>query len=53
MHPKYPNVFSPIALGPVEIENRFYFSPHGVSLAIGSEPTNDFPYYSAERVGGG
>jgi 2,4-dienoyl-CoA reductase-like NADH-dependent reductase (Old Yellow Enzyme family) len=53
VHPKYPNVFSPIALGPVEIENRFYFSPHGVSLAIGSEPTNDFPYYSAERVRGG
>jgi len=53
MHPKYPHVFSPMKLGPVEIENRFYFAPHGVSLALGNEPSNDFPYYSAERVRGG
>ena len=33
MHPKYPHVFSPMKLGPVEIENRFYFAPHGVSSA--------------------
>jgi 2,4-dienoyl-CoA reductase-like NADH-dependent reductase (Old Yellow Enzyme family)/thioredoxin reductase len=53
VHPTYPHVFSPIRLGPVEIENRFYFAPHGVNLALGNEPTNDFPYYSAERVRGG
>ena len=53
MHPTYPNVFTPIKLGPVEIENRFYFAPHGVALTIGAEPSNDFPYYSAERVRGG
>ena len=35
------------------IENRFYFAPHGVALTIGDEPSNDFPYYSAERVRGG
>ena len=32
MHAKYPNVFNPIKLGPVEIPNRFFFSPHGVHL---------------------
>jgi len=52
-HSKYPNVFSPIRLGPVEIPNRFYFAPHGLNLAFGTEPSNDFPYYSAERVRGG
>jgi 2,4-dienoyl-CoA reductase-like NADH-dependent reductase (Old Yellow Enzyme family) len=53
VHATYPNVFTPIKLGPVEIENRFYFAPHGVALTIGAEPSNDFPYYSAERVRGG
>lgn len=55
MHPKYPNVFKPIRLGPVEIPNRFYFAPHGVSMALprSNEPSNDFPSYSAARVRGG
>jgi len=52
-HSKYPNVFSSIKIGPVEIPNRFYFAPHGLNLALGTEPSNDFPYYSAERVRGG
>ncbi len=52
-HPKYPHIFSPIRLGPVEIPNRFYFAPHGVGLTVGSRPSFDFPYYSAERVKGG
>lgn len=49
-HPKYPHVFTPIQLGPVEIPNRFYFSPHGVGLTVGTKPSLDFPFYSAERV---
>lgn len=53
MHSTYPNVFSPIAIGPVEIPNRFYFAPHGVNLAVGNEPSNDFLHYSVERVRGG
>src|ERR1700757_592599 len=53
MHPKYPNVFSPIMLGPVEIDNRFYFAPHGVGLTVGTQPSSDFPAYSAERVRNG
>jgi 2,4-dienoyl-CoA reductase-like NADH-dependent reductase (Old Yellow Enzyme family) len=53
MHRKYPHVFNPIQLGPVEIENRFYFAPHGVGLVIGNEPADDFAFYSAERARGG
>ena len=25
---KYPHVFSPLRLGPVEVPNRIYFAPH-------------------------
>jgi 2,4-dienoyl-CoA reductase-like NADH-dependent reductase (Old Yellow Enzyme family)/thioredoxin reductase len=50
MHPKYPNVFSPIKLGPVEIKNRFYFSPHAVFLTFGSKPTNDYVHYQVARA---
>ena len=53
LHPKYPNMFSPIKIGPVEIPNRFYFAPHGVGLAVSTKPASDFPFYSAERVKGG
>jgi len=52
-HPRYPHVFTPIRLGPVEIPNRFYFSPHGVGLALATKPARDFPFYSAARVQGG
>ena len=34
---KYPHVFSPIKIGPVEVRNRFYFSPHGTPLTAASE----------------
>jgi 2,4-dienoyl-CoA reductase-like NADH-dependent reductase (Old Yellow Enzyme family)/pyruvate/2-oxoglutarate dehydrogenase complex dihydrolipoamide dehydrogenase (E3) component len=56
---KYPNVFSPIALGPVEIPNRIYFSPHGIALEAASpafdsaEPAINRMYYFAERAAGG
>ena len=29
MHPRYPSVFSPIRLGPVELPNRYFFAPRG------------------------
>ena len=50
MHPRYPHVFSPIRLGPVELPNRYYFSPHGVALTVGSKPSNDLVAYAVERV---
>ena len=53
MSAQYPNMFSPIKVGPVEIRNRFYFAPHGVGLAVSTKPARDFPFYSAERVKGG
>jgi 2,4-dienoyl-CoA reductase-like NADH-dependent reductase (Old Yellow Enzyme family)/thioredoxin reductase len=50
MHQRYPHVFSPIRLGPVEIPNRFYFSPHGLPLTIGTKPSNDLVHYKVARV---
>jgi 2,4-dienoyl-CoA reductase-like NADH-dependent reductase (Old Yellow Enzyme family)/thioredoxin reductase len=50
MHPRYPHIFSPIRLGPVEVPNRFYFSPHGMALTVGSKPSNDMISYCVERV---
>jgi 2,4-dienoyl-CoA reductase-like NADH-dependent reductase (Old Yellow Enzyme family) len=53
MHPRYPHVFSPIRLGPIEIPNRFYFSPHGLALTVGTKPSDDLVHYKAARVKGG
>jgi len=53
VHPKYPNVFSPIRLGPVEVPTRFFFAPHGSALSAGTKPADDLVAYSAERVRGG
>lgn len=50
---RYPNVFNPIQVGPVEIENRFYFPPHGNLLSAGGAPSNYFAHYYAERAAGG
>lgn len=50
MHPRYPKVFSPIRLGPVELPNRYYFSPHGLPLTVGTAPSNDLTAYVTERV---
>jgi 2,4-dienoyl-CoA reductase-like NADH-dependent reductase (Old Yellow Enzyme family)/thioredoxin reductase len=49
----YPHVFDPIALGPVELRNRFYSSPHLVPLLARNVPTPDYVAYVAERVKGG
>lgn len=50
VHPKYPNVFKPIKVGPVQLRNRYYFSPHGLPLTIGCGPSNDLVAYCTERV---
>jgi len=49
-HSTYPNIFTPIRLGPVEVPNRFYFSPHGTALTVGTMPSEDFCHYNVERV---
>ena len=53
MHSKYPHVFSPITLGPIELRNRFYSSPHAVPLNILGNPTQDYIQYCVARVEGG
>jgi 2,4-dienoyl-CoA reductase-like NADH-dependent reductase (Old Yellow Enzyme family) len=50
---KYPHVFRPIQLGPVEISNRFYFSPHGIPMHANTLPTEDAVAYYVERAAGG
>lgn len=53
MHSRYPHVFSPIRLGPIEVPNRFYFAPHGIALSVGLKPSTDFTAYTVARVAGG
>lgn len=54
MHPKYPKMFSPIKLGPIEIPNRFYSSPHATPLVTArGGPTQDYINYNVERTKGG
>ena len=53
MHPKYPKVFSPIRLGPVELRNRFYASPHTMPMQLGGKPSDDYVAYNAARAKGG
>ncbi len=49
-HSRYPNIFSLLRLGPVEVSTRFFFAPHGSALAVGSKPADDLIAYSAARV---
>lgn len=53
MHPTYPRIFSPIELGPVELPNRFYMSPHTAPVAVGTKPSDDYLHYVVARVKGG
>jgi 2,4-dienoyl-CoA reductase-like NADH-dependent reductase (Old Yellow Enzyme family) len=49
-HPRYPNIFNPVRIGPVELPNRYYFSPHGLPLTVGCSPSTDLVAYCTERV---
>jgi 2,4-dienoyl-CoA reductase-like NADH-dependent reductase (Old Yellow Enzyme family)/pyruvate/2-oxoglutarate dehydrogenase complex dihydrolipoamide dehydrogenase (E3) component len=50
---KYPHVFQPIRLGPIDVSNRFYFAPHGIPLTTESSPSDDAVYYFGARSAGG
>jgi 2,4-dienoyl-CoA reductase-like NADH-dependent reductase (Old Yellow Enzyme family)/thioredoxin reductase len=59
-HEKYPHVFEPLKIGPVEVANRLYMPPHGIGVETpipGQEayraPAEDFAAYYAERARGG
>lgn len=58
MADRYPHVFAPIQIGPVEVENRLYLPPHGLGLTVGGAkgtlvPAAEAAYYYRERVEGG
>ena len=53
MHSKYPNVFNPIRLGPIELRNRFYSAPHGMPISLAGVPTDDYLHYNVARARGG
>jgi 2,4-dienoyl-CoA reductase-like NADH-dependent reductase (Old Yellow Enzyme family) len=57
---RYPHVFSPVKLGPVEVANRIYMAPHGIGLdtpspdyGIKNVPAAEHAFYFAERAAGG
>jgi 2,4-dienoyl-CoA reductase-like NADH-dependent reductase (Old Yellow Enzyme family) len=52
-HDDYPLTFSPVRIGPVELRNRFYSSPHAVPLTLLGQPTDDYIHYNVARAKGG
>jgi 2,4-dienoyl-CoA reductase-like NADH-dependent reductase (Old Yellow Enzyme family) len=56
---RYPHVFEPFRIGPVEISNRIYMAPHGIALETGladleyKVPSIEMAHYLAERAAGG
>lgn len=59
MSARYPHVFMPLTIGPVEVKNRIYMPPHGLgSLTVGGAhgslyPSNEWAHYFAERAANG
>jgi len=49
----FPNLFSPLKIGTVEVKNRISFQPHLTNLAVGNLPSERQMYYWGERAKGG
>ena len=49
----FPNLFSPLKLGRVEVKNRISFQPHLTNLAVDNLPSERQMYYWGERAKGG
>ncbi|HIJ96352.1 MAG TPA: mycofactocin system FadH/OYE family oxidoreductase 2 [Desulfuromonadales bacterium] len=49
----FPNLFSPLKIGSVEVKNRISFQPHLTNLAVGNLPSERQMYYWGERAKGG
>ncbi|MSN26476.1 MAG: mycofactocin system FadH/OYE family oxidoreductase 2 [Geobacter sp.] len=49
----FPNLFSPLKIGTVEVKNRISFQPHLTNLAVGNLPSEKQMYYWGERAKGG
>lgn len=57
---KYPHVFTPLAIGPIEVPNRFFMGPHGIPLEAPTpgveayrSPSVEAAHYYAERAAAG
>jgi 2,4-dienoyl-CoA reductase-like NADH-dependent reductase (Old Yellow Enzyme family)/thioredoxin reductase len=53
MTPALEHLFSPVALGPVELKNRIVSTAHQTSLVHDHLPTDDFVAYHEARARGG
>jgi 2,4-dienoyl-CoA reductase (NADPH2) len=50
---RYPNLFTPLRLGPVTIDNRIVFSAHLTNYAVNGRPSEQHASYYAARAQGG
>jgi len=55
---RYPHIFSPIRIGPIEVPNRFFFGPHSNPLVApgvhgSAVPSEAFARYYGERAAAG
>ena len=49
----FPNLFSPLKIGSVEVKNRISFQPHLTNFAVNQLPSERQMYYWGERAKGG
>lgn len=49
----FPNLFSPLKIGAVEVKNRISFQPHLTNFAVDCLPSERQMYYWGERAKGG
>ena len=52
-HPKYPHIFSPLAIGSQVVKNRIIMGSMHTGLEDGPEPAKRLSAYFVERVKGG
>lgn len=53
MNAEFPNLFSPVRIGPVTIKNRIVFPAHLTNYAENNLPVSRHAYYYGERARGG
>ena len=53
MASSFPNLFSPLKVGPIEIKNRIFSTGHMTMLLNGGEPSDDMVAYHQARAAGG
>jgi 2,4-dienoyl-CoA reductase-like NADH-dependent reductase (Old Yellow Enzyme family) len=53
MSPAFPNLFSPLRIGPLMLKNRLAVSPHGIKFAATGRLTEAYVAYELEKAKGG